>query len=80
MSPGRIHLALDEELVHRARRQDDSEAGKSDVQVVEDALIVYLGLRALDGARAQGTLGGDEADQLALQEIREVRRARSSAA
>ena len=80
MATRKINLTLDEELVRRARRQDTGEADKSDVQVVEDALAVYLGLRTLQDARAQGTLGADEADRLAVQEVRAVRRARRQAA
>ncbi len=80
MATRKINLTLDEELVRRARRQDTGEAGKSDGQVVEDALAVFLSLRALDDARAQGTLTPDEADRLAVQEVRAVRRARSQAA
>jgi len=75
----KINLTLDEDLVSRARRQDLGEASKSDDQVVEDALAVFLGLRALDEARAQGTLAADDADQLAVEEVRAVRRARSRA-
>jgi hypothetical protein len=75
----KINLTLDEDLVSRARRQDLGEADKSDDQVVEDALAVFLGLRALDEARAQGTLAADDANQLAVEEVRAVRRARSRA-
>lgn len=80
MATRKINLTLDEELVRRARRQDAGEAGKSDGQVVEDALAVFFGLRALEDARAQGTLEADEADRLAVQEVRAVRRARRQAA
>ena len=79
MAMRKINLTLDEDLVSRARRQDLGEASKSDDQVVEDALAVFLGLRALDEARAQGTLAADDADQLAVEEVRAVRRARSRA-
>lgn len=79
MATRKVNLTLDEDLVRRARRQDIGEAGKSDVQVVEDALAVFLGLRALDDARVQGTLAAEDADRLAVQEIRAVRRARSRA-
>lgn len=79
MAMRKINLTLDEELVSRARRQDLGEADKSDEQVVEDALAVFLGLRALDEARAQGTLAANDADQLAVEEVRAVRRARSRA-
>ncbi len=75
----KINLTLDEDLVSRARHQDLGEADKSDDQVVEDALAVFLGLRALDEARAQGTLAAEDADQLAVEEVRAVRRARSRA-
>lgn len=80
MATRKINLPLDEELVRRARQQDTSEAGKSDVQVIEDALAVFLGLRALEDARAQGTLAADEADRLAVQEVRAVRQGRRQAA
>ncbi len=79
MAMRKINLTLDEDLVSRARRQDLGEADKSDEQVVEDALAVFLGLRALDEARAQGTLAADDANQLAVEEVRAVRRARSRA-
>ena len=75
----KINLMLDEDLVSRARRQDLGEADKSDDQVVEDALAVFLGLRALDEARAQGTLAAEDADQLAVEEVRAIRRVRSRA-
>jgi hypothetical protein len=80
MAARKITLMLDKELVRRARRQDTGEADKSDGQVVEDALAVFLGLRTLEDAQAQGTLAPDEADRLAVQEVRAVRRARSQAA
>lgn len=79
MATRKIKLTLDEELVRRARQQDTVEGTKSDTQVVEDALSVYLGLRALDEARAQGTLGPQDADELAVAEVHAVRRARSPA-
>lgn len=55
------------------------EGSKSDAQVVEDALLVFLGLRALDEARAQGTLTPEAADELAVAEVRAVRRANTPA-
>lgn len=75
MATRMINLTLDEELVRRARQQDTGEAGKSDGQVVEDALACFLGIRALEDARAQGTLEADEADRLAVREVRAVREA-----
>jgi len=41
---------------------------------------VFLGLRALEDARAQGTLSPDEADRLAVDEVKAVRRSRQHAA
>jgi hypothetical protein len=78
MTARKITLALDSELVRRAREQD-LDAGKTDAEVVEDALLTFLGLRALDDARAQGTLTPEHADKLAVAELRAVRRARSGA-
>jgi hypothetical protein len=76
MAARKVNLTLDEGLVRRVRQQDIAEADKSDRQVVEDALAVFLGLRALDDARAQGTLAANEANRLAVQEVGAVRRAR----
>jgi hypothetical protein len=78
MATRKVNLILDEDLVRRARRQDVGEAD-SDVQVVEDALTVFLGLRALDEARAHDTLAAEDADRLAVQEVPAVRMARSRA-
>jgi hypothetical protein len=69
----KISLPLDEELIRRARQQDHSASRKSDLEVVEDALAVFLGLRALDESRAQGPLDPDEADRLAVEEVRAAR-------
>jgi hypothetical protein len=79
MATRKIKLTLDGELVRRAREQDLGEDTKSDAEVVEDALSVFLGLRALDEARAQGTLAPEEADELAVAEVRATRRAHSRA-
>jgi hypothetical protein len=76
MATRRVNLPLDEELIRRARQQDVAAPEKSDAQVVEDALAVYLGMNALDESRAQGTLPPDEADRLAVEEVRAVRKAR----
>lgn len=80
MATRKVNLPLDEDLVRSARQQDQAAAGKSDSEVIEDALVVYLGLKALDDARAQGTLDPGEADRLAVEEVRAVRRARHRAA
>jgi len=80
MAVRKITIPLDEALVRRARLEDVGGMDKSDEQVVEDALSVYLGLRALEDARAQGCLDSDEADRLAVEEVKAVRRARQRAA
>jgi len=79
MAARKINLTLDEELVRRAREQDTGEGSKSDAQVVEDALLVFLGLRALDEARSQGTLAPEAADELAVAEVHAARRAHTPA-
>ena len=65
MATRKVNLMLDEELVRRARLKDADALGKSDLEVVEDALTFYLGLRALEEARAQGTVDAQQADGLA---------------
>jgi hypothetical protein len=75
MATRRVSLPLDEELIRRARDMDSTAPEKSDAQVVEDALAVYLGMEALDESRALGTLPPDEADRLAVEEVRAYRKA-----
>src|ERR1700728_764340 len=58
MATRKVNLMFDEDLIARARQQDLGESSKTDVEVVEDALSVFLGLRALDESRAQGTQPG----------------------
>ena len=79
MAVRKVNLMLDADVVSRVRRQDIAEAGKNDAQVVEDALAVFLGLSAVDEARARGSLAAEDADRLALQEVRVVRQARRRA-
>lgn len=79
MGTSTVSLPMDEELVRRARQQDAHEAEKTDAQVVADALTVYLGWRALDAARARGTLDEDEAERVAVEELHALRRERRNA-
>jgi hypothetical protein len=79
MATRKINLMLDASLIGRVRREDAAETGKSDAQVVEDTLAVFFGRGALEDARAQGTLAAEDADRLAVREVRAVRRARSRA-
>jgi hypothetical protein len=50
MATRKLNLQLDEELVRRVRQQAVGAVGKSDAEVVEDALDAYLGDRVLDPA------------------------------
>jgi hypothetical protein len=79
MATRKVNLLLDEQLVRRARQQAIGAVGKSDAEVIEDALTVYLGDVALDTARSAGPLTANEADRLALDEVHTVRRARRTA-
>ncbi|HXE45136.1 MAG TPA: hypothetical protein VN635_08055 [Conexibacter sp.] len=76
MVPRRVNLPLDEELIRRARQQDIAAPEKSDAQVVEDALAVYLGMKALDDARAQGTPRAGRGRPPRRRDVRAVRQAR----
>jgi hypothetical protein len=77
MAARKVNVMLDADVICRLRLQDGAAARKSDAQVVEDALAVFLGLHALDEARARGTLAAEAADRLAVQETRMVRAARA---
>lgn len=79
MAVRRKPVELDEALIERARDASGAPE-KSDSEVIEDAVAVYLGLRALDEAHALGGLGEDEANRVAVEEVRAVRRARDAAA
>jgi len=66
-------VAVDGELLDRARSYGGGEAG-DDAAVVEDALRVTLGLRALD---LRDGLSEDEAAVLAVAEVRAARAERA---
>jgi hypothetical protein len=74
MAACKVNVMLDADVICRLRLQDVAAAGKSDAQVVEDALAVFLGLHALDEARVRGTAAAEDADRLAVQEVRLARR------
>jgi hypothetical protein len=72
---GKINMSLDEELV----RQRASEAiGKSDAEIVEDALSAYLDGREFAVTGAVGPLEGGDADRRSLEEMHLVRRSGGS--
>jgi hypothetical protein len=70
----KINLPLDEDLIRRARDRDSGQATKSDVEVIEHALTMYLGDRAFEEALAQGPLSDEEAARLAREELQAARR------
>ncbi len=78
MATQRAPVDLDTALIDRARAAARGD-GTSDTQVVEDVLTIYLGLRALDDAHAQGGLHEDEANLVAAEEVRAFRRTRGTA-
>jgi len=69
-----INLLLDEELVRRVRQQASEAIGKSDAEIVEDALSAYLDDRVSAGAGTVGPLEPGKADRLALEEVHALRR------
>jgi hypothetical protein len=70
----KINVVLDEELIRRARDRDSGQATKSDLEVIEHALTMYLGDRAFEEALAQGPLSDEEAARLAREELHAARR------
>lgn len=75
----KVTVDLDAKLV--ARTRDELGGGdQTDAAVVERALNAYLLGRRLDVTQAKSELSGDEADRLAVEEVRAARRERSSAA
>ena len=79
MAPTKISVPLDQELVRRVRNADLVPSGLSDSDVVERVLTHYLGRKALEDARALGPLDPDEADRIAVEEVRAVRRQEAAA-
>lgn len=65
-----VALQLDEDLVQRARERSGRGQGTDAAEVVEEALAVYLGMKALNEAQAETTLTDDEASALAYEELR----------
>jgi len=80
MTAHTITLSLDDEVVQRLRKDTVATTDKSDAEVVEDALTMYLFDRAVEAVRAAGPLSPDEADRLALEEVHAVRQARNNTA
>ena len=79
MAGNQINLLLDEELVRRVRQQASEAIGKSDAEIVGDALSAYLDDRVFAAAGTVGPLEPGEADRLALVEVHAVRRSGGNA-
>jgi predicted transcriptional regulator len=75
----KISLLLDEKLVRRVRQQASEAIGKSDAEIVEDALSAYLDDRLFAAAGTVGPLEPGEADRVALEEVHPVGRDEGSA-
>lgn len=65
----KIHIELDEDLVSRARDRV-SRRDRPDSEVIADAVAAFLGFAALDEAHTQHGLSEDEANDLAVAEVR----------
>ncbi len=77
MADRKVNLQLDEDLVRRARQQAIGAVGKSDAEVIEDALTVYLAERAMDAGQASGTAERNEAKRFAPEEAHALREGRN---
>lgn len=75
-----VTVQLDEDLVERARERSGRSDAKDAAAVVEEALAVYLGIKALDESQAESTLSDDEAMEIAYEELHAMRRERRGAA
>jgi predicted transcriptional regulator len=78
MAANRVQIELDEELVLRARAQA-STTDVSDSKLIADAVAEWLAFAALEAPPAPG-LASDEADELAVSEVRAHRASRGNAA
>ncbi len=74
-----VNLVLDEQLVERARERSGKTA-RGAAEVVEEALAVYAGMRALGEAQVESTLSEEDATRLAYEELYALRRERRGAA
>ncbi len=67
-----VQLQLEDDLMHGIRELAAAR-GEPEDAVVTQALTSFLGFSALDEAHALGGLGQDQADRLAVEEVRAVR-------
>ena len=71
----KVTVALDAEIVARTR-DVVGDADLPDAAVIERALNAYLLGRLLDATQATSDLAAEQADQLAVDEVRAYRRER----
>lgn len=72
-----VQLAVDQTLIERARARSGRGSVGDDTHIVEEALAVYAGMRALDEAQAESTLSEEEAMRVAY-ELHALRHERAS--
>lgn len=73
-------IDVDSRLLADTRNAMKPSAEVEDAEVVERALRFYLGRRALETSQAMSELTGEEAMQIANEELHAMRRERRSAA
>jgi anti-sigma factor RsiW len=74
-----VTVDLNEDLVERAVARSGHGAAQEASEVVEEALAVYLGIKALDQAPGESELSDEDASRLAYDELRLLRRERGEA-
>lgn len=75
-----VTVALDEDLVERVRDRSGRGQAKDAAEVVEKALAVYLGMKALDEVQAESSLSGDATIKRAHDELCAMRSERDARA
>lgn len=78
-TPRTVTVDLSEDLVQRAVARSGHGSTQPPAQVIEEALAVYLGIKALDEAQAESELSDEDASRLAYDELRALRRDRGEA-
>jgi len=73
-------IEVDAELLAQARDAMTPAASVEDAEIVERALRLYVGRRALETAQSMSELTEDEAMRIAYDELHVMRRERRSAA
>jgi len=74
-----VTVDLNEQLVERAVARSGRGKAQEASDVVEEALVIYLGIKALDEAQSESQLSDEAASRLAYDELRQLRRERGEA-